>query len=272
MTENLFHYTSAQSLLGIIESKSIWATKIQYMNDSKEFTHAIELANSSLNSIKISSTDEKITVICNNIKNVLERTLDCNVFVICFSEVGDSLNQWRGYCPPNLGYCIGFNFRELAEQTKEQGFILRKCIYNAVEKSELIEVWVREVVDIFSQKVLGGQNIDDTSWIHDYGYIARFIKMASVMKDVSFADEKEWRLIGLVSYGVGKIELRAGKQLLVPYVPISLDFSQSANLLWKLIIGPTPHLELAMRSASVLNDKVCFTNGVTGTVIPYRDW
>ncbi len=40
----LFHYTDQSGLLGIIKSGQLWATKIQYMNDTTELALAISLA------------------------------------------------------------------------------------------------------------------------------------------------------------------------------------------------------------------------------------
>ena len=39
----LFHYTTVNGLLGILESKSLRATHAQFSNDSEEMTHGIEL-------------------------------------------------------------------------------------------------------------------------------------------------------------------------------------------------------------------------------------
>jgi hypothetical protein len=39
----LYHYTTQQGLLGIINNQEIWATHTQYLNDSREFCHATEL-------------------------------------------------------------------------------------------------------------------------------------------------------------------------------------------------------------------------------------
>jgi hypothetical protein len=35
--ETLYHYTTQDGLLGIIQSRSLWATNVSYMNDSTEF-------------------------------------------------------------------------------------------------------------------------------------------------------------------------------------------------------------------------------------------
>ena len=43
-TTPLYHYTNPVGAHGIIEEKSLWATNIHYLNDSKEFGHAREIA------------------------------------------------------------------------------------------------------------------------------------------------------------------------------------------------------------------------------------
>ena len=40
----LYHYTSQTGLIGMLNTKTIWASKIHYLNDSKEFALALKLA------------------------------------------------------------------------------------------------------------------------------------------------------------------------------------------------------------------------------------
>lgn len=40
--KTLFHYTTQNGLLGIIESKSLWLSDNQYMNDMTEYNHTID--------------------------------------------------------------------------------------------------------------------------------------------------------------------------------------------------------------------------------------
>ena len=42
MPEVVYHYTSMNALLGIVDG-DIWATNIQYLNDISEYTHFLEL-------------------------------------------------------------------------------------------------------------------------------------------------------------------------------------------------------------------------------------
>jgi len=37
----LYHYTTQSGFMGIVSNKEIWATHTQYLNDSKEFLHAV---------------------------------------------------------------------------------------------------------------------------------------------------------------------------------------------------------------------------------------
>ncbi len=41
--ERLYHYSSFNGLLGIVESRSLWASDIRYMNDSAELKHTADL-------------------------------------------------------------------------------------------------------------------------------------------------------------------------------------------------------------------------------------
>ena len=41
--KELYHYTSAEGLQGIIQSQQLWATHIHYLNDHKEFNKFFEV-------------------------------------------------------------------------------------------------------------------------------------------------------------------------------------------------------------------------------------
>ena len=48
LPEILYHYTSQTGLIGMLNTETIWASKIRYLNDSKEFALALELASDEL--------------------------------------------------------------------------------------------------------------------------------------------------------------------------------------------------------------------------------
>ena len=46
--EKLYHYTSQEGVIGILSEKVLWASMIHYMNDSKEYALALDLAKQEL--------------------------------------------------------------------------------------------------------------------------------------------------------------------------------------------------------------------------------
>lgn len=48
----LYHYTRLPGLLGIIDSKALWATDIRYLNDETEFHHAVDITRDLLTELK----------------------------------------------------------------------------------------------------------------------------------------------------------------------------------------------------------------------------
>jgi hypothetical protein len=42
LPSNLYHYTSAEGIKGIIESESVWASNIRFLNDRCELVDAID--------------------------------------------------------------------------------------------------------------------------------------------------------------------------------------------------------------------------------------
>lgn len=268
----LHHYTSGHGLLGIMGSNSIWATKIQYMNDSKEFAHAIDLASTSIRRRKSTQSDVRFSDFCDALINHLERISGMAFYVACFSEVEDSLSQWRGYCPSGFGYSIGFDGDNLRAIAATQGFLLRQCIYTRRDQDLAVNQWVDSTLTGLTSLCPSTEEPRAFCEKRVGDFLSEFIKFAPYMKNDAFADEREWRLVALIPSTDSRIQLRPGKSMLVPYAPIDLRLSLGSPLLWNIRIGPTPHVELSMDSLSHLFQKVRLANGIARSTVPYRDW
>jgi hypothetical protein len=114
----LYHYTDQSGLLGIIQSAELWATKVQYMNDSTEFTRAVEIAKKralerigDLPVLEPSAPFPWIIEALDNIPHV-------NVCSVSFCSDADLLSQWRGYSSSGVGYAIGFHSTALVEMAR----------------------------------------------------------------------------------------------------------------------------------------------------------
>ena len=118
----LYKYMSQKSFLNIIESKSIWATDIFYLNDAAEYHHAVGLLKSEIenkskdilmpitgfsgakiNAVKVIPRERAQKHYLWRLNNLIDFEFDNHIFVCSFSKAKDTLSQWRGYCPGGSG-------------------------------------------------------------------------------------------------------------------------------------------------------------------------
>ena len=102
-------------------------------------------------------------------------------------------------------------------------------------------------------------------------FLNDFVSFGARFKDPSFSDEREWRLVAVVPSTDPRVQLMAGKSMLVPYVPVNLQIGEGDRVLNLVRVRPTPHLELASNSLTRIFTRVRLGN-VTHSAIPYRDW
>lgn len=274
--KTLFHYTSAAGLLGIIQSKTIWATNIRYLNDTKEYAHALDITQAILDyrQKKAHKTFERALI--KVMSESLEPAQRTDIFVSSFSRQGDQLSQWRGYCPAANGYSIGFKSKLLIKCTEGKRLqFLAPSVYDEVRQSELIEGVIAEVARFAEQFKAEHPDDDDRLFREAFKLFERLVPLLGpVIKHQTFDEESEWRLISPTdSLGQMAPELRAGRSMLIPYIEHRLAQEDERLDLAEIIVGPTPHPELAVKAVEVLlaKHRVVVEN-VRESEIPYRDW
>ena len=259
--ETLFHYTTQEGLLGIIKSKELWATKIHFLNDSKEYALALELAQSQLEGYlkKAVSTLEK-DVFETSLEE-LEKIVSINICVFSFSEQGDVLSQWRGYAGSGTGYSIGFYSKTLKELAKKNGFVLAPCIYDKSRQMALIDDVIKESLSK-AGPTLGPQG----------EFANMLMKIAPMIKNESFTEEREWRLIsGPISSK--ELDYRSGASMIIPHFRFPLCDDQARLELSDVIIGPTPHRELSCEAlTSLFISRNVEFRSISPSSIPFRNW
>jgi hypothetical protein len=255
----LYHYTTQEGFLGIIQSKTLWASSIRHLNDSSEFNYAINLALRISNDyVKSGKDDSGFKQIVRVFRHVL------NIYVCSFSTQKDQLSQWRAYCRDGGGFSIGFDAAHLEDLAGTQDFTLENCTYDQVghdsEMKELVD-WV--------------EASNDSPQLTVEQILTRLMKMAPRMKHPSFSEEKEWRLANRHIIPVvpnSDILYRFGKSFLVPYRKFQLR-DEIDTLVKEVVVGPTPHSELSVSTA----DEFLRHHGIKDvraekSKIPYRSW
>ena len=130
----LFHYTTPIGLLGISQSKQIWATDLRFLNDKKEFQHSLDIIHSILKGFyKVDDNPKKLKGLNYDFIEHLRINLgkrkkwNPEVYVASFTEKGDLLSQWRGYCPQG-GFSIGFHYDLLSKIAEKHDSSLLPCV------------------------------------------------------------------------------------------------------------------------------------------------
>lgn len=267
----LYHYTNQTGLLGIIGKKEIWASHTQYLNDQKEYLHAISLLREVIETSKQKYSSILELEILEEMNEGIDGNESMNVCVCSFSEEKDSLSQWRAYTNSSAGFAIGFGGTFIKSVVEVNELYFAPCLYEKKEQIELLEALVDKVI-IQNIEMKGNGEYEDyplggslCAYMHLY---------APIIKDISFKDEKEWRIIsGPISCKNKNYKFRAGASMLVPYYKIPLIDTKGDFLPVSITIGPTPNpkqSKMSVESFLVQNNLVSVD--VNETNVPFRTW
>jgi len=268
----LYHYTRQSGLLGIIGRKEIWATHTQYLNDRREYLHALGLVHEEIFDLLVSSREES-RVILEQMKNGISGIESMNVCVCSFSEDRDSLSQWRAYSSGPSGFAIGFSGDFLAEVAEAKQWYLAPCIYEPDQQRVLIRALVEEV---FEQNV---ERRDANEAEQDHlplgGNLGAYLhRYAPLLKDYSFRGEKEWRAISRpLSCMYELFDFREGNSMLIPYYRLPLIDKKKNFRVHEVVVGPTPNEQQSQRSVKSFLVRHGFEEvPVELSSVPYRNW
>lgn len=280
----LYHYTNQKGLMGIVGSKSIWVTHTQYLNDRREFVHAVDFARieieKRLDTEPAGVRRVKLEAI---LKELFYSPASINVCVCSFSERRDSLSQWRAYGPFGTGFAIGISPEVLVDATRRKDWYLAKCVYNPDEQRKIIAALIEEVLE---QDLRGSPGFTaeqkNEEGVQQRGVAGNFLaylnRYAPILKDESFSEEEEWRVITRpVSCESEDYALREGKTLLIPYTKLPLVARKDDELcLRDLVVGPTPDAQRSVSSVRglLMHHRVegASVLRIDNSRIPYRDW
>jgi len=271
-TVPLYHYTQQNGFLGIIQGAEIWATHTQYLNDLREYLHAVDMVRDQIRAIQAFG-DPSLRQILQEMEAGLDGIESMNVCVCSFSEERDSLSQWRAYGASSSGFAIGFSGSFIGEVADRENWFFAPCIYDPRKQSELISALVQEVIEqnVAREKSSAKEEIRLPPGGNLNAYLHRY---APILKGHSFREEKEWRLISRPLMCSSKaFEFRAGNSMLIPYYKLRLGADPAALKIKEVVVGPTPHPhQSAMSARSFLVRHSLRDVEVVPSAVPYRSW
>lgn len=279
--ETLYHYTSFRGLLGIVESRVLWASDVRYMNDSAEMKHSVDLVRDDVTR-RLAEGHHHPKLLNQFLEWITYRITNGHMlFGASFRSNGNLLSQWRSYSAPGKGVSIGFDPDDILLRARDQSFQIGKCIYDSTVQRRLIEQIVDAVVDLADAR---GEGDDSAEGQPSRSYHPAFervesdlLRIAALLKHPSFQEEEEWRIVSpvITDYVRSPVLFREGASMLVPYFEFKLTSGSGEPIsLEHLFLGPTLNINLSMDSLKLYLAKQGINprRGISYCQIPYRQW
>jgi hypothetical protein len=241
----VYHYTNAAGLIGILKSKSIWATSHLHLNDRLEFKTAAKLFAQKLAQSSLTKPQRRFFM------GFVEEQQKPR-FVMSFSEHHDRLSQWRAY-GGGEGYALGFSEdNPIFKSAQEVSFGLVKCVYKRAKQAEFCGILIAEFQELVASN--HGMNEFDLeqqirTFFRHYEWTYAVALLSASFKHWGFREEGEWRLVSQYPDDlVSKLDYRTGNFGVTPYYALPLSLSDTKAHLDRLVVGPNENRRVARES------------------------
>lgn len=274
----LYHYTTFTGLLGIVRSRTLWASDIRYMNDSAELRHTADLIGTEIRE-RINGGHPHPHLLSQFVDWVSHRITNGHLlFGASFRSQGNLLSQWRGYSVPGKGVSLGFCPEYILKCAERQRFMIGRCIYEPARQRMLIRQVVDAVVAHAARLVADGeQSAQERAVLYRQAFEqveADLLRIAAILKHPSFREEKEWRIVSpvIANEADAPIRFREGHAMLVPYIEFDLRLDDRPMALDHLFLGPTANINISMNSLNMFLEKngIHPKRGIDYCQIPFR--
>lgn len=239
----LWYYTTATTFARIVQTKEVWSTQISCLNDHSEFRYAVRLLRKEFKTF-FSNPDEDVRGLAHHVYELLadDGANQSWFFVICMSAVPDDLSQWRAYGGGEGGVCIGLDPRlMMTPEAKKIGGYLVPVLYKPNEQKMLVKAVANATMGFFKDGLERRPNADRNKWTDSFLTVWRdhVIGFAPMLKDSSFYQEDEWRLICSLSLErLPELEIQQRSSLIARHWPISFG---DALPIREVVVGPCRH-------------------------------
>ncbi|MGB8028540.1 MAG: DUF2971 domain-containing protein [Terracidiphilus sp.] len=274
--ELLYHYTTVESFVSIMNGGELWASHGRCQNDTSEQRLIWDLVRAHIKArLEAASAGDRERLVL--FQSLAACPLELDLYLLCFSkDGGDTLSQWRGY-GGNAGVAIGFDPDELEKRCSDftkamsqnqphpmgWAFLLDEVRYIEPTGDEQS----RQVIDIIIDNPEPTEH--ESRFSQEEVFSRRISLSSSRLKHKAFQEEKEWR-IAIFDVPAHFVKFRSRRSMMIPYVPFDLGKGRSVwPVIRRVVVGPSPHqIETIAATRKRLDDRVA----VVGSSIPYRDW
>ncbi|WP_052131584.1 DUF2971 domain-containing protein [Planococcus sp. CAU13] len=245
----LYHYTSLTSLMGMVESRKIWMSKADFLNDSSEMIYFADILRNSIVNMKAENRNESWQryiwqfekSMYTFLRDIREDGLE--VYVFSLSHNKDSLALWYNYAQGD-GYNLGFKTENLLKKDdgiadffniihgyvlyreEDQEKFLNECLRSAYE-------WIAEQPEQQSEGAIQGY------------FEILLTACATFFKNPAFKSEEEYRLAAITGNDrQQKVEFRARHGIIIPFIAVDLGETLPIS---EVTIGPKNNIDVAQK-------------------------
>lgn len=270
----LFHYTTPEGLIGIVQTTKLWATNIRYLNDFSEVRYTCDLLREMINRIIKAKNSQLIKAFLEQFQKELSfHEMIFDAYVFCLSENGDQLSQWREYANRGIGYAIGFKGAALKRGFGHRvGMRLLRIIYERHKQMQLVERVIIETCNFLEDietryKDRSQENILDCCDL----LIAALIPYTVQFKHHVFSEEREWRIVYIPFHDINEhILFRYSAKLIVPYIKFGI-LEQEKLPINSVYQGPQADFDLTRKSLQILFSQNNYSDiSIRESVVPIR--
>lgn len=198
---NLYHYTSLNALMAIIENKTIRLTDYRFLNDTSELFFAIEELKRNLEKYKENPYYSEFLKALDDISNgkmqcktaaklntgeilITPQVQNVQYYILSLSMQVDALNMWKMYA--ETGCCLKFNSQKLLEYFHD---FRDKCFFKGLSNIVYGEVLYGKYPEMDNMFISSEFNIHNPLMIYD-----TLLQYCLKRKNDDFSNEMEYRV------------------------------------------------------------------------------
>lgn len=257
---NVYHYTSAAALHGIVTSRTIFCTDYRQLNDTTELSTGFEVIEAAM-----AAQGEEAGISRDDIDDILDHLallrlappMHISMFAASFSLHGNDLSQWRSYAPSS-GVSIGFRLPALQRLAIRQRFVCGPVQYLGADS---FSDWLAEQIaavqeglkeSAINEDILRKQACNEPAdsvelmiQAQRSGSLERWIgEVAGLVKNADFRSEAEWRCVFVhrlnTTQNQKPFRFRSSGAKVIRFVELDLSPVDLNELIDRVIIGPGP--------------------------------
>lgn len=279
LPDEIWHYTDANGLIGILQSGKIWTTQVTCLNDALEQRYFGDLVHDAVKERRKQNSDP----VTEPLFRIADEALDARdftatgQFVACFSEAEDDLGQWRGYGGGECGYAIGFRAQAILGATSSNPSSLLLPMSYADNIHSAIVADVIRMAEFYFRHGLSRGIADPAAWAAEFvmAFANELSIIAATVKHPKFSGEAERRIATLLQPGQhDALIFRQKRMLLARHLPFDLSTAVDGVRrlpITRVYVGPGPAQKVSKISVGDLLLQQKYQGiSVELSTVPYR--